>query len=472
MDVEMLTGLGGARPIVAAHVQSALAALPPSEQDAAARMFDLLVTPSGSKVAHTANDLASYADRPLGLVERLLGRLSEGDARILRSVEPAPDRPEAPRYEIFHDVLAQPILEWRAKHVQALPPEAAGARGEGQQVRRPQRAAPSWTAEADAVLSAGGVNVFALLGALRGVAEHPVKPIERWVNIAGTGWGALAAAFLALGRPLEELEALLHDTELPRLADRGLAGSLGSGLLAAAFSGALFRGRALTKWLDRSLQGATFADVRAEGNYRLRLLAADLTHAELLVLPDDLPRYRLPATSKPIEPDAFPLALALRMSMALPYLFPAVELERLDPRHRAAIVDGTQFAELPVWMFDTERPARPTFGFQVRRGERVTTAVSYPWVVPRAVRLALDIARTTASASDRRFAAHSSRVRTVTVDPGLVGATDFQLSDEQKTTLVGVGRSAARTFLDTFDLTTYVNAFGRGIVTDRVEPVE
>jgi len=39
----------------------------------------------------------------------LLDKLSSGDARILRSTEQG-------RYEIFHDVLAAPILDWRTRH--------------------------------------------------------------------------------------------------------------------------------------------------------------------------------------------------------------------------------------------------------------------------------------------------------------------------------------------------------------------
>jgi hypothetical protein len=42
-----------------------------------------------------------------------------GDVRILRGVAPPPDRPGQPRYEIFHDVLAPSILDWRTRFAQA-----------------------------------------------------------------------------------------------------------------------------------------------------------------------------------------------------------------------------------------------------------------------------------------------------------------------------------------------------------------
>ena len=45
-------------------------------------------------------------------VERLFGQLSSGTDRILRPVPAAPERPQSPRFEIFHDRLGQAILGW------------------------------------------------------------------------------------------------------------------------------------------------------------------------------------------------------------------------------------------------------------------------------------------------------------------------------------------------------------------------
>jgi hypothetical protein len=43
----------------------------------------------------------------------------------------------------------------------------------------------------------------------------------------------------------------------------------------------------------------------------------------MLVLPDDLGKYRLPHARSPIDPDRFPIASAVRTSMSIPYLLPA-----------------------------------------------------------------------------------------------------------------------------------------------------
>ncbi len=106
-----LQRLGGAATIVREHVESALDELDAHEKDVAARMFDHLVTPSGTKIAHRVDDLAQYAAVPQGALLAVLGTLNR--ERILRTVDGAHGSGE--RYEIFHDVLAEPVLAWRAR---------------------------------------------------------------------------------------------------------------------------------------------------------------------------------------------------------------------------------------------------------------------------------------------------------------------------------------------------------------------
>ena len=106
-----LRALGGAETIVRDHVENALDELDGEQKDAAARMFDHLVTPSGTKIAHRARDLAQYAAAPEEALAPVLSTLNR--ERILRTVDAAPGDGE--RYEIFHDVLAEPVLAWRAR---------------------------------------------------------------------------------------------------------------------------------------------------------------------------------------------------------------------------------------------------------------------------------------------------------------------------------------------------------------------
>ncbi len=114
--------LRGWEGIADSHVSSTLkAVLSEEERSLCARLFDRMVTPSGMKIAMSARDLADMVnpkmdqeerDRWRKEVERVLEKLGKADSRIICPVISARD-PEQPRYEIFHDVLARPIIAWK-----------------------------------------------------------------------------------------------------------------------------------------------------------------------------------------------------------------------------------------------------------------------------------------------------------------------------------------------------------------------
>jgi WD40 repeat protein len=110
LRVDTLDRLGGAQHIVEEHLEGAMSELSTAEKDIAARLFNHFVTPSGTKIAHEVSDLVDFGGVPVEELRPMLAKLS--DRRILRSLEEGGDL----RYEIFHDVLAQPVLAWRARH--------------------------------------------------------------------------------------------------------------------------------------------------------------------------------------------------------------------------------------------------------------------------------------------------------------------------------------------------------------------
>ncbi|HVP75977.1 MAG TPA: hypothetical protein VMS63_08145 [Gaiellaceae bacterium] len=206
LRVATLQALGGARTIVRQHVLRALAALPSAEQDVAASMFDHLVTPSGTKIAHRAPDLAEYADVREDALRRVLTTLTR--ERIVHSVD------GSDRYEIFHDVLAEPIRAWRQQR--RLERERLVA-------RRRQRRLYVVVAVALVALGAfAGLAAWALSerSTARSQAHHArareleATALQRLtVNPNGSVAAALAAARLEPG-PASELvlrEALLAD---------------------------------------------------------------------------------------------------------------------------------------------------------------------------------------------------------------------------------------------------------------------
>ena len=81
---ETFERLGGARRIVADHLETAIEALSGRERDVAADLFHHLVTPSGTKVAHGVADLATYAGVPAEELDR-----SSSASRTGASSEPS-----------------------------------------------------------------------------------------------------------------------------------------------------------------------------------------------------------------------------------------------------------------------------------------------------------------------------------------------------------------------------------------------
>jgi WD40 repeat protein len=115
---ETLESLGGADRIVRTHLDSVMSDLTDEQRETAAQIFRYLVTPSGTKISHTANDLAEYAESAdPERVGEVLERLAAGSERVLRPVPPPAGSAEPPRYEIFHDVIAPAVLDWRQRYV-------------------------------------------------------------------------------------------------------------------------------------------------------------------------------------------------------------------------------------------------------------------------------------------------------------------------------------------------------------------
>jgi hypothetical protein len=115
LRLETLRRLGGASTIVRAHLDDVLAKLPADQRDAAAAAFRFLVTSGGRKIALSSEELGEFSEAPAAQLEPALQHLEH--ERILRRI-PSPEPNGVARSEIYHDVLAPAILDWRRRHVE------------------------------------------------------------------------------------------------------------------------------------------------------------------------------------------------------------------------------------------------------------------------------------------------------------------------------------------------------------------
>jgi NTE family protein len=324
----------------------------------------------------------------------------------------------------------------------------------------------------DAAFEGGGVKAIAQIGAVARLAEAGLRPRR----IVGASGGAIVGAALAAGATPQRLWDMLAGIDLTELLDprwlpnrrwlrRAFYGLLPllPGLLVwkAAVRGRRFREIVLEQLRDLTkLDDPTFGDLwlrRAPPGSSLdefdsAFVATDITRRRALVLPRDSKDFG-------IDHAALSVADAVRMSMAIPFVFEPVRLPLADSGVTADIVDGGVSSNYPIWWFDSTSkagPRYPTFGFLL---DESAGAQAEP---PQPVRWLYDYAASVVQAGigaiDRILDAHDE-ARTIRIPTLGVATTDFDLSPERQAALFASGYRAADEFLQRFDWAQYVKDF-------------
>jgi WD40 repeat protein len=218
LRLETLERLGGAERIVRTHLDKALSRLPDEQQTVAASAFRYLVTPSGTKITHTLPDLAEYAGVTPGELDPVLQALSDPSVRVLRPVAPPPNQPATPRYEIFHDVLAAPILDWWTRYESAekakrLEREKTEAQEEARSERRRARKFRSLSL---ALILLTALTVLAIVVALteRSTAQRQRGEARRQTRLAES---EALRAVAALATPIDPRVAMVRSVQAEKI---------------------------------------------------------------------------------------------------------------------------------------------------------------------------------------------------------------------------------------------------------------
>ena len=183
--------------------------------------------------------------------------------------------------------------------------------------------------------------------------------------------------------------------------------------------------------------------------YRVQVVAADITRGRLLLLPEDARIYG-------IEPNDLEVALAVRMSVGIPFFFQPVRL-RNPGGETSYIVDGGLMSDFPLGLFDAPgEPEWPTFGFRLVR-TRVPPVVRHRVNGP--VSLLLAVYGTAISAQEARYIETHDTARTIMIDALDVGGIQFDVSRAHKEALFESGVAAAEAFLAGWDFERYKTLF-------------
>jgi WD40 repeat protein len=223
LRAETLRSLGGAQRIVRTHLADAMDSLNRQEQDIAAAVFRYLVTPSGSKISYSDQDLADYAGLPQTAVTPVLQKLSSGDVRILRPVGDSLQRTGGSNYEIFHDVLAPAILDWRSRYVQQRAAEQELARRmehEAEERRAVEEQARIYRRRAQrrGAFALGMALVLVIVVALAVVSVQRTSEARRANNAAQASALSSQATALLATDPAESARRAAEALELDRSA--------------------------------------------------------------------------------------------------------------------------------------------------------------------------------------------------------------------------------------------------------------
>ena len=295
---------------------------------------------------------------------------------------------------------------------------------------------------ADGVFAGGGVKGLAFAGALQAAAE---AGYDEWVRVAGTSAGAITAMALAVGYDAGGLKQRLDAFDFAKIADYG--GPFGVGRIENLIArDALTRGKALTRFIEQLLEEAPNPATKfGELGGRLTVIGTDLAHVRMVVFPEDVALY-VDTDGKPLDPDEFSIADAVRISAGYPYFFPPLKLRDAATGKDGVLVDGGVVSAYPVFLFDSPQPQHPTWGFQLFSGSSPEQpafdsigGATWPIEMLKAI---LDAST---SALDK-FAQQSFGNRSIAIPTGNVSTLDFALSAEQKQFLYDSGYEAAKSF--------------------------
>lgn len=323
---------------------------------------------------------------------------------------------------------------------------------------------------ADLVFEGGGVKGIGFAGAFAALQQRGFTH----KSVAGTSAGAIMAALVAAGYSSEELDKILLNLPFAELKDEDWWDRLPViGHIASAVADwGIYEGQFFQSWMAGLLEAkkitkfGDLVDEEAEdpkNRHRLRVIASDVTHRRMLVLPND-------AGHLGIDPDELEIAYAVRMSMSIPIFFEPVIHENPETGEEHVIVDGGMLSNFPVWLFDREgrEPRWPTFGLLlVEPDPKVPIGHRLAYEDHGAKRGSLldyvkSMALTIMAAHERLYLEKATYARTIPIPTLGVGTTEFDITPERVRALYDSGHDAASDFLDHWNFAAYIEEFRRG----------
>jgi len=300
----------------------------------------------------------------------------------------------------------------------------------------------------DAVFEGGGMRGIGIVGAINCMEHHDYE----FQRVAGSSAGAVIASLIAAGYSARQIRKMLVEISFLKFMDKDKLQRipiLGKPL-GIIKEKSIYSGDYLQSFMDNLLKQkgiSKFKDVFKNGEYKLKIIASDITNKKSLVIPDDLPNYG-------IDPMEFSIAKAVRMSSSIPFYFKPVKLH--TPSGIAYIVDGAVTCNFPLNIFDVDSiPRWPTIGFRFDVADDnmniLKTNDSLSFIIA--------VAQTMCKRNINEYLNEENLIRSIIIPTYGIAPTDFNLSRSTLTQLYKSGYISAKEFLSNWNFEEYIKKY-------------
>ena len=280
------------------------------------------------------------------------------------------------------------------------------------------------------VFKGGGVLGIAYAGAITVLEKNGIlQQIER---VAGTSAGAITAALISLKYSAAEIKQVINSTDFKSFED-------GWDPLRIPTKYGLYKGDAFLKWMHSIIvakglnTNATFLDFKNAGCHDLRVFATDLNIQNVKM-------FSVQTTPHVV------VAEAVRASMSIPMFFEAWKFTNNNPDDHIYVDGGTVY-NFPITTFDSEDVnSSNTLGLFLENlsGPSVVNHLKYDHLVDY-VRILFETVLNAQVVDFDNDPFQESR--TIRVDSLGMSAINFNLTNDQKTSLYNSGVECATKFV-------------------------
>lgn len=294
------------------------------------------------------------------------------------------------------------------------------------------------------VFEGGGVRGIGFGGALQFMEEYDL--LRNVHQLAGSSAGAIFAAATAVGYTAQEMVDILKVTDFELFKDDSY---VLFDIIRLVTQYGVYKGDAFHKWYESLLakktgiDGITFRQVYEKYNKTLVITGTCLNRAETYYFNHTNPKFA-----------DMPVALAVRISMSIPFFWKAVKLGESD-----LMVDGGVLNNFPLYIFDgsfigdpdvsdEQIAASKTIGFKLMTSSEKKDSTIYH--INEQINGPIEYVKCLLNAMlieiERGHVKQGYWTQTVCINTHKISSLDFNISIENKELLIHEGYVAAKNF--------------------------